>query len=155
MLYNGFNIIYNKAYGPFGGRKFMKFGAESSLIGLLCVGLMASPAYSEPPAEPASGEFPVVQGQGSLTVSGDGYWHRGTYQSGEQPVLSAYASDGQLLPDGEYRYEFRTVSASAKSSSRQQDVFRGRSENSAVTRRKSVPTVSGRFEIQGGQVIFP
>jgi hypothetical protein len=89
-------------------------------------------------------------------VSGDGYWHRETYQSGEQPALSAYTSDGQQLPDGEYRYELRMVPASKGSAARQQDVLRGKSgESPGFNKQQPVPTISGQFVVQGGQVVVP
>ena len=127
----------------------MKSVAGLSFIGALCLGLTAGATYA------GSADLPVVQGQGSLTVSGDGYWHRDTYGSGEQPVLSAYTSDGQQLPDGEYRYELRMVPGNTGSAARQQDVLRGKSGESGFNKQQPVPTISGQFEIQGGQVIVP
>jgi hypothetical protein len=129
--------------------------AKLGSIGFICLGLLAGPAYSKPPADASGGVLPVVQGQGSLTVSGDGYWHRQTYQAGEQPVLSPYSSDGQLLPDGQYRYELRMVPENSKSVARQQDVLRGKSSTAGFNRQPPVSTVDGQFEIQGGQVVFP
>lgn len=127
----------------------MKSVAEFRFIGALCLGLMAAPTFA------GDAGLPVVQGQGSLTVSGDGYWHRDTYQSGEQPELSAYTSNGQQLPDGEYRFELRMIPANTSSAARQQDVLRGKSGDSGFNKQQPVPTVSGQFQIQGGQVVIP
>ena len=133
----------------------MKSAVKLTPIVLMCLGLLAAPTHSDSMADVSGGDLPVVQGQGSLTVSGDGYWHRQSYQSGEQPVLSAYSGNGELLPDGEYRYELRMVPESAKSTARQQDVLRGRSPDSGFNKQPSVPTYSGQFSVEGGQVVLP
>jgi hypothetical protein len=104
-------------------------------------------------------EFPVVQGKGVLTVVGEGYGHRDILEDGEQPSLSAYGSSGDPLPDGFYRYEFRSFPEGTDSSPRQQSYQQPEGKAVGYGKRKSkgegVSTVSGRFEIQGGELIFP
>ena len=133
----------------------MKSAAKGVSFGFICLGLMASPAFSQPQINGSGGDLPVVQGQGTLTISGDGYWHRQALQSGEQPVLSSHGGDGQLLPDGQYRYELRMVPENAISSARQRDVLCGNAPDTFTDKQQPVPTIDGQFEIQGGEVVFP
>jgi len=133
----------------------MKSAVKMASIGFICLGLMATLGYSQSQGNASGGDLPIVRGQGTLTVSGDGYWHRQALQSGEQPVLSSHSGDGQLLPDGQYRYELRMVPESAMSSARQRDVLRGNAADTAADIQQPVPTIDGQFEIQGGQVVFP
>jgi hypothetical protein len=128
----------------------------TAIAGLLSFGLLAGSAYSAGPAKSFAGEFPVVSGTGTLTVNGGGYWSRDTYVAGEQPFLSGLDNDGLPLPDGSYRYEFREMAAeSTQTSSRKRDVLKGHGSGRDYAKQKSTDTLSGRFDIQGGQVIFP
>lgn len=93
-----------------------------------------------------TGVFPVVNGAGSLTVSGAGYWHKEIFADGEQPSLTAYDSSGKSFPDGQYRYEFR-------SSPQSDNLSPGYS--SAPTPGSNKPqVVRGRFEVSGGTIIL-
>ena len=102
------------------------------------------------------GELPVVVGTGSLTVAGQGYWYRKVYEGGESPSLSAFDNNGAQLPDGVYRYEFRSIPEGAGASPRQQNLTRaeGRGLSRGEGKGKGVNTVSGRFEVQGGEIIY-
>ena len=104
-------------------------------------------------------ELPVVRGKGVLKVVGEGYGHRKVLEDGEQPSLSAYDASGAPLPDGEYRYEFKSFPSGSNASPRQRSFKEPEGEAVGYSRRKikgeGVTTVSGRFQIQSGQLIFP
>ncbi len=56
------------------------------------------------------GSFPTVVEKAYLTVAGNnGYWSRVNYKRGDQPSLPAFDSSGTPLPDGVYRYEYRSA----------------------------------------------
>jgi hypothetical protein len=101
-----------------------------------------------------TGQLPVVVGKGSLTVAGEGYWNRKDYESGDSPSLYDFVNDG--LTNGVYRYEFRSFPDGAGASARQQNLTRA--EGEGISRRrgnaKGVNTVSGLFEVQGGEIIY-
>ena len=124
------------------------------VLGLLCLGAAAQSVYVQ--GAPANGELPVVNGKGSLTIAGEGYWHRDTYQNGDHPSLSAYDNAGQLLPDGSYQYEFRSFPEGAGSSPRQREVLRaeGRGVRQGKGKSQVANRLSGSFEVQGGQLIL-
>ena len=127
------------------------------VLGLLLLGTVAQSAYAQGAGrDQSTGELPLVAGKGSLTVAGDGYWHRDMYQDGEHPSLSAYDNTGQLLPDGVYRYEFRSFPEGAGSSPMQQELLRAEGRGISEGRGKSRPpnTQYGSFEVQGGQLIL-
>ena len=126
-----------------------------SVLGLLFLGAVAESMYVQ--GAPANGEPPVMAGKGSLTIAGEGYWHRNVFQDGEHPSLSAYDNAGELLPDGSYQYEFRSFPEGASSSPRQRDLMRNQGKAMSQGRGKSpvTNTVSGSFEVQGGQLILP
>ena len=127
------------------------------VLGLLLLGTVAQSAYAQGAGrDQSTGELPVVAGKGSLTVAGEGYWHRDIYQDGEQPSLSAYDNTGQLLPDGEYRYEFRSFPDGAGSSPQQQDLMRNQGIGISQGKGKAQPpsTRAGSFEVHGGQLIL-
>ena len=127
-------------------------------LGIVLCGSLAQFAQAAGAGAGQSGELPVVVGTGSLTVAGQGYWHREVYEGGESPSLSAYDNNGAVLPDGVYRYEFRSVPDSAGASHRQKSLTKaeGNSEGASLRRgnAKGVNTVSGLFEIQDGQIIY-
>lgn len=105
----------------------------------------------------AGGELPVVSGKAVLVVVGDGYGHREILEDGEQPSLSAL---GSSLPDGVYRYEFRSLSSDGGNSSPRQQTYQqpqGRSVDygQRMSKGEGANTVSGRFEIKGGALILP
>ena len=104
----------------------------------------------------SAGQFPVVNGKGSLTIAGRGYWHRDIYLDGEHPSLSVYDNSGQLLPDGVYRYEFRSFPEGADSSPRQQELLRteGRGASQGKGKSQVANKLSGSFEVQGGQLVL-
>ncbi len=97
-------------------------------------------------------QLPIAYDKTVLTVSGAGGKYREIYQNGEQPQISAYIS-GQELPDGIYRYQLRSVPAGSSSTARQQDVIRG---GGVINAPSGAPAtvVSGKFEVQNGQVIY-
>ena len=95
------------------------------------------------------GQFPMVSGKGVLTITGGDYWHRQMYEDGEVPYLSAYE-----LPDGIYRYQFRSIPANGKSSSRQKSVLMGNDQVSPGKRSRAATVVSGTIEISDGQATY-
>jgi hypothetical protein len=125
-------------------------------FGVLLFGLLAQFAWAAGNGQGQSGHLPVVVGKGSLTVAGQGYWYRETYESGASPSISAYDNAGNVLPDGMYRYEFRSFPTSADASPRQQNLDRteGKGISHGRGKAKGVNTVSGRFEVKGGEVLF-
>lgn len=104
-------------------------------------------------------ELPVVKGKGIFKIVGEGYGRRVVLEDGEQPSLSAYDASGAPLPDGDYRYEFKSFPGESNSSPRQQSYPKPEGKAVGYNKRKikgeGVTTVSGRFQIQGGQLIFP
>jgi hypothetical protein len=100
------------------------------------------------------GDFPVVSGKGALMVSGKGYHQRELYEDGEVPTLTAYDGDGQLLPDGIYRFQFISTPEGSGRSARQRDVLRGESAQALGNGSGIASQMSGTFEIVGGQIIF-
>ena len=111
-------------------------------------GLLAQPVLSDPQRnvhsrQPSTGVLPAVDGAGSLTISGGGYWHKETYDDGEQPSVGAYDNAGNILPDGFYRYEFRS---SPQLSESKPGLGKGRTQAGELVR--------GQFEISGGAIIF-
>ena len=104
-------------------------------------------------------ELPDVRGKGVLKVVGEGYGYRYVLEDGEQPSLSAYDALGAPLPDGSYRYEFKSFPDRSHSSRRQQSFQQPQGKAAGYTKRKTkgegVTTVSGRFQIQGGEIVFP
>jgi hypothetical protein len=105
---------------------------------------------------PPNGQLPAVVGKGTLTIAGQGYWDRQSLEDGDLPSLSPFNSaTGQVLPDGVYRYEFRTFPENA-SSPRQQDLMRGKGKGLTADtfKGKSGEKLSGRFEISGGEIVF-
>ena len=105
--------------------------------------------------------FPVVSGKGALTITGGGYWVRETYEDGDQPyLLDPVDSSGQPLPDGLYRYQFRSISAGGNTSLRQKSLLKGEDAGQGQGRRaypgtsQAATTLSGAFEVVGGAVIY-
>ena len=100
-------------------------------------------------------QLPAVTSSASLTVSGEGYWHREVYQYGDQPSITPYDSSGNLLADGQYRYEYKIFSGGGSSSPRQQDLLGegGAESYSGRTKPKATETLSGSFQVQGGQIV--
>ncbi len=98
----------------------------------------------------ASAILPVVEGRGSLTVAGDDYYHRERYEEGASPALSVVDSEGRVLPDGLYRYEFVALpEASQTGSSAQGQSYFGQLQ------RKDKPQIQrGQFEVKAGEMIF-
>lgn len=121
------------------------------VLGIMLCGSLVQFAH----AADAGAELPVTVGTGSLTVAGQGYWFRKDYQSGESPSISAYDNNGAVLPDGVYRYEFRSLPQGAGAGNSQDNLTT--LEGERIGRRRvtaeAVNTVSGRFEIQGGEII--
>ena len=95
------------------------------------------------------GQFPAVSGKGVLTITGGDYWYRQMYEDGEVPYLSAYE-----LPDGIYRYQFRSIPANGKSSLRQKSVLMGEEQGSPRGRSGAATVISGTLEIIGGQASY-
>ena len=125
---------------------------------ICCVALcsvVSSVALAErrerPERVPSTGILPVVQGVGSLTVSGEDYWHQYRYQDGEQPRLSSYDSAGQLLPDGTYQYEYVALPnvAVAADAAPETAVF-----VAAGGEERPAQIESGSFTISAGVMVF-
>jgi hypothetical protein len=116
------------------------------LFSLLSMSVLADSQNTMLERKPSTGVLPTVVGAGSLTVSGGDYWHKDIYENGEQPQLSTYDTSGQVLPDGFYRYEFR---------SSPQEAATGESAFSlSNSKQQQGETVRGQFEVVGGQVVF-
>lgn len=119
------------------------------LLGAVAIcGFLSHPVLSDPQTNvhsrrPSTGVLPAVEGVGSLTISGGGYWHKKTYDGGEQPSVGAYDNAGNILPDGFYRYEFRS---SPQLSESKPGLGTGRAQSGELVR--------GQFEISGGAIIF-
>jgi hypothetical protein len=123
-----------------------KLACIAALTALISISGLAG-ALELPEKQPSTGVLPIVEGVGSLTVSGGGYWHKDIYEDGEQPHLSAYDTSGRVLSDGFYRYEFR--------SSPQEAAETGESAFSlSNSKQQQGETVRGQFEIVGGQMVF-
>lgn len=104
------------------------------------------------PAQAAE-SLPIVDGKAVLTISGEGYRYRQIYESGEQPALSAFNSSGDVLPDGEYRYQLRSIPMNSVVTNTQQDLLRGKSTRHATGKTSSASVKSGNFEIENGLII--
>ena len=108
-------------------------------------------------AKPGGGLPGVVESQASLTISGNGYWHREMYRSGDAPVISPYDGSGQPLPDGKYRYEFREMAQSSNRGRRQLELLGsddgGAGANSAA-KAQGAEVISGGFRVEGGSLTF-
>ena len=76
--------------------------------GLLAQSVLSDPQMNSKSRQLSTGILPAVEGVGSLTISGGEYWHKETYEDGEQASVGAYDDAGNILPDGFYRYEFRS-----------------------------------------------
>ena len=122
---------------------------------LVCSGAFAL-AQGDVVGRSPGADFNTVQGKGVLTIAGEGYWHRQTYEEGELPVLSSYDSSGQVLPDGIYRYEFWIFTSGEGSSPRQRDLAqsKGAGVSASSSKKKRLEKQSGGFEIKGGEWIF-
>ena len=123
-------------------------------IAILCSGPLALAQGNSDGRGP--GELPGVVGKGSLTIAGDGYWHRQELDNGDFPSISAYGGNGEPLPDGVYRYEFRTFPGNANAPKRQGsfDRAQGKGLEQAGSKSDVVKTLSGQFLVEGGQVVF-
>ena len=113
-------------------------------------------AYSQQGGKVSPENLPIATSQATLTIAGNGYWHREVLNNGDQPDIAAIVSEGQPLEDGVYRYEYRMVSGTVSSSPRQQDMLRGQGKISSPGSGKSrgKNTYAGTFEVQSGQVLF-
>jgi hypothetical protein len=118
------------------------------ILGLFLLGSMIQPVSAQ-----AGAGFPVVDGKTVLTVSGEGYRHRQIYENGEQPTLSGYDSSGQLQ-DGEYRYQLRSIPADSVATNTQQQLLSGKATTSKTGKTSSSSIQSGKFDVQGGAVIY-
>jgi len=123
-------------------------------VKIISVLLLLGSVIQLAPAQ-AAGGFPIVDGKAVLTVSGEGHRHRQIYESGEQPALSGYDSSGQQLPDGEYRYQLRSIPANSVATNTQQDLLSGNSTSGNTGKTSPSSVQSGDFEIQNGLVIYP
>ena len=123
-------------------------------MALLCSGPLALAQGNSAVRGP--GELPGVVGKGSLTIAGEGYWHRQELDSGDFPSISAFGGNGEPLPDGVYRYEFRMFPGNAKAPKAQGsfDRAQGKGLERAGSKSDMVKTLSGQFLVQDGQVVF-
>ena len=120
------------------------------ILGLVLLGSITHSVCAQ-----IAGEFPIVDGAAVLTVSGEGYRHRETYQTGDQPSLaSAIESSGDSLPDGEYSYQFKMIPAGSVATNRQQDMLHGKGANGNKGQTSPATTQSGRFEMSGGVITY-
>jgi hypothetical protein len=118
------------------------------ILGLFLLGSVIQPVSAQ-----AGPDFPVVDGKAVLTVSGEGYRHRQIYENGEQPTLSGYDSSGQLQ-DGEYRYQLRSIPPDSVATNTQQQLLSGKATTSKTGKTSSSSIQSGKFDVQGGAVIY-
>jgi hypothetical protein len=119
------------------------------ILGLVLLGSVIQSVSAQ-----AGAGFPVVDGKAVLTVSGEGYRHRQIYENGEQPALSGYDSSGQQLLDGEYRYQLRSIPADSVATNTQQQLLSGKATTSKTGKTSSSSIQSGKFDVQGGAVIY-
>jgi hypothetical protein len=115
-----------------------------ALAGLISSSVLAADQQTLPKSEPFDGVFPAVEGTGTLTVAGKDVWVRTTYQDGERPYLSAYDDSGQVLPDGQYRFEYKSLQKSSANAG----------TSLAIKTSTQGETVQGQFRISGAEIIF-
>ena len=119
------------------------------ILGLVLLGSVIQPLSVQ-----AEAGLSVVDGKAVLTVTGEGYRHRQVYENGEQPALSGYDSSGQPLPDGEYRYQLRSIPADSVTNNTQQQLLSGEATSLKTGKTSSSTVQSGKFDVQGGSVIY-
>jgi hypothetical protein len=119
------------------------------ILGLVLLGSVIQPVVVQ-----TAGDFPIADGKAVLTVSGEGYRHRQIYENGEQPALSGYDSSGQQLPDGEYRYQLRSIPADSVATNTQQQLLSGKATTSKTGKTSSSSIQSGKFDVEEGSVIY-
>ncbi len=115
-----------------------------ALFGVISNSLLAADQQTLPGIEPFDGVFPIVEGTGTLTVAGKDVWVRTTYQDGERPYLSPYDDSGQVLPDGQYRFEYKSLQQSSANAG----------TSLAIKTSTQGETVQGQFRISGAEIIF-
>jgi hypothetical protein len=106
---------------------------------------MAHAQNSEPLAQVEAGSslvfVPKLQGHKySLTIAGEGFWSRDVFEAGTQPSFQPYDQNGELLPDGSYKFELCELPAVEASLA-----DRGRRAKGAQLR-----TQTGTVQISGG-----
>lgn len=117
----------------------------TALLGLVIVATSSAETTGPVHLTSSDREMPRVAGPASLTISGKNYWHRQFYSAGDYPQVSEYDSEGGLLPDGIYAYEFRSIVGSKEP----EDPL------GSFVRTHSSPTVAGgAFEVQGGALLI-
>lgn len=125
-------------------KKVMKLFCCAAAAGFLSGSVLAADQLTFPDRQPFNGVFPVVDGAGTVTIAGEGIWYRTNYESGDRPYLSPYADDGKILPDGQYRFEYRSSTRSSENT--------GASlANTSDSRGESL---RGQFRVSGAQIIF-
>jgi hypothetical protein len=92
-------------------------------------------------------DLPRVTGSASLTISGDNYWNRQFFQNGEYPEISGYDAQGNVLTDGLYTYELRSIPDSSLANDPAGAIVGG-SEEPYVLK-------SGFFNVKSGQIVSP
>ena len=92
-------------------------------------------------------DLPRTTGPASLTVSGDNYWNRRFLETGEYPEISALDEEGNVLPDGRYSYELRSIPDTSEADGTA-GAFLSSSEEPSVLK-------SGFFRVESGRVVSP
>ncbi len=90
--------------------------------------------------------LPYVNGPAILTVSGAGYWNREQIGYGDSPYISVVDSNGEMLRDGVYQYELKSVAPTPETGA-------GDGEIALVAPPVAVTSNSlerGTFTIEGG-----
>lgn len=101
----------------------------------------------------SNGSLPIVVGKGYLTVaSNNGYWSRVNYEQGDQPSLSAFDDGGIPLPDGVYRYEYRSASHESNETGVAERISMFDQLVSA-RRPGTAKKVSGTFRVTNGMIV--
>lgn len=101
------------------------------------------------PSALAGISLPSVDGPAVLTVSGVGYWNQQQLYYGDSPYISEIDSDGEMLRDGVYQYELKSVpSANAAATG-----YDGISLVAPPIAATSSTLETGSFTIEGGALV--
>ncbi|MDG2384096.1 MAG: hypothetical protein P8N76_20660 [Pirellulaceae bacterium] len=119
------------------------------------------PAFSqveavEPNAQPvwtkqSPHELPAAVAPATLTITGNGQWFQVDVYAGDSPVISAYSPSGELLPDGIYEFDFKSIAVGNEA-----NTLSSNSGSALLSRNSESPSqhVIGRFEVSGGSIVY-
>jgi hypothetical protein len=127
--------------------KFVKFIVGASVGMALASPLALAEGSAKQVAQSMAGKTPATaNGPVVLTVSGENGWYRVTYDNGEMQVPPSLFELGEVLPDGQYTYEYRSAAPAVTPASRGNQLGR-RSE------QRSSQLAWGSFEVKGGALV--